>query len=326
MATSGSWNYSVTAANVITAALENLGVLAAGASTPSADSTMCLTRLNLIAKQYQGKADFSAGLKVNTRQRITVFLEKGRQSYPIGPASTDARATTQYGRTTLSAAEAAGQTVLSITSNTDTTTYPGTTVTMANADIIGIQLDDGTIQWTTISGTPGATATVSVALTGAAAAGNYVYWFTARAQRFPVLEAAVLRDENLTDTPLAIYTDVQQYEALTDKTGDGDPTGLLFEPGRLNSFVTLDTQPQDVTKQLRLTVQYPSEDYDTTTDDIAYPQEAYRFLAWELAFEVADSYGREWTASMEKKRQEARASFMELNAENTSMHFQPGRD
>lgn len=326
MATSGSWNYSATAAQIIYAAAENLQLVSGGGTINSNDETSLLRRLNFIAKQWQGRADMAQGLKVHTRQRITLFLAAGQQEYSIGPASTDSHATTQYGRTTLSAAEALGQTVLSITSNTDTTTYPGTTVTMTNGDNIGIELDNGTIQWTTISGTPGATATVVASLSSAAAAGNYVYWYTSRAQRFPVIEAALLRDEYLTDTPLQIYTDVQQYEGLTDKTAEGDPTAILVEPLRLATRVTLDSQPDDTTKQLRITAMYPAEDYDATTDDIAFPQEWFAALEWELTLRSAPLVGKAWTPEMDKNYQQATAIARELNQENTSMHFEPGRE
>lgn len=326
MATSGSYNYSVTAAQVITAAFEDLGVINAGGTVASADSATALVRLNLLAKQWQGKADMAHGLKVHTRQRVTMFLASGQQQYTIGPAATDNNATTQYGRTTISAAEAAGQTVISITSNTDTTTAPGTTVTMTNGDYIGIQLDDGTLQWTTISGTPSTTATISVALTGAAAAGNYVYWYTAKAQRFPILEFATLRNSDLIDMALDILEDVQQYEALPNKTRSGDPMAVLCEPLRLNTRITLDSQPADVTKQLRLTVMYPSEDYDATTDDVAFPQEWFAALEWELAFRLHAAYGVTWTPAMQQLYMQATSIARELNPDNVVAYFEPERD
>ena len=327
MPSSGSYDYSLTAATVIQDAMENLGAVAPGATVPSAVSTACLRRLNFIAKQFSGNADMAQGLKVHTRQRVTLMLAKGQQSYLVGPASTDARASTAMGRTTLSAAEAAGQTVLSITSNTDTTTYPGTTITMTASDIIGIQLDDGTIDWTTISGTPGATATISVALTSAAASGNYVWWFTSRAQRFPVIEAAVLRNAQRQDTPLRVYRDVTEYElGVTDKYADGDPTAILVEPLRITTRVTCDAQPTDVTKQIVMTVLYPQEDYDATTDDIAFPQEWFAPFSWELAFRSAPSLGRPWTREMAENRAAALSIARELNPEMTVAYFQPGKD
>ena len=306
-------------------AVENLGVLQPGGTIVTAHQTSLLRRLNVVAKQFQGTADMAQGVKVHTRQRITLALAKGQQSYLVGPASTDARASTAMYRTTLSAAEAASQTVLSITSNTDTTTYPGTTGTMTASDIIGIELDDGTIQWTTISGTPTTTATVADALTGAAASGNYVWWFTSRAQRFPVLEAAVLRAVGRTDMSLDVYNDVRQYElGVTDKYADGSPTSVLIEPLRIATRVTLDSQPTDVTEQIVLTALYPAEDYDATTDDIAFPQEWLRPLAWELAFESHSIFGVAWTPAMEANRKEALGIARALNPENSVAYFQPG--
>jgi hypothetical protein len=332
MTTSSSWDYSVTAAQVMAAAAENLGLIQPAGTVPSNHSTAMLQRLNFIAKQWQGKADMAQGLKVHTRQRLTLFLAKGQQRYTVGPATTDARCSAQYGRTTISAAEAAAQTVISITSNTDTTTYPGTTVTMTNADFVGIVLDDGTIHWTTISGTPAATMTIAVQLPSAAAAGNFVYWFTSRAQHFPVLEYAVLRTFDTstfgkaTDLPLDVFRDVQSYESLPDKTYSGDPLALLVEPLRLNTAVTLNCQPSDVSKVVNLDVLYPAEDYDATSNDIAFPQEWFAALEWELTKRYCAAAGAEWTQVMSDTYTQATAIARELNQENSTMHFQPGLD
>lgn len=324
MATSGTYNYSRTAGQLIQAAYEDLGVITPGATVSAGDSAMALDRLNMLVKQWQGNSDLAPGLKIHTRQRITLFLEKGRQSYLVGPASSDARSSTQYGRTTLSAAEAASQTTLSITSNTDTTTYPGTTVTMTAGDIVGIELNDGTIQWTTISGTPTTTMDVSVALTGPAAAGNYVYWFTSRAQRFPLIESAVLRDENLNDSWISVYTDVREYEiGVADKYADGQPTAILVEPLRIATRVTCDSQPTNITSQIVMTVLYPAENYDATTDDIAFPQEWFAAISWELAFRLSPSSGR-WTREMDLNRQNALSMARSVNPEMSSLYFQSG--
>ena len=326
MATSNSWDYSATAANVIDMALENLAVLIPGGTVVTAHQTMALRKLNTVSKQFQGTSDGAPGMKVHTRQRVTLLLAKGQQTYQIGPASADARASTQVGRTTIRAAEAAAQTVLDITATTDTTTYPGTTITMTASDFIGIQQNDGTIFWTTISSTgAGPTVTVGTGLDAAAAAGNYVWWFTSRAQRFPVIESAVLRNSDYNDTPLEVYTDARQYDqGVVDKYGDGTPTAILVEPLRITTSVTLNSQPTDVTETIVMTVLYPAEDYDATSNDIAFPQEGYRFLAWELAFELAPSFGVPWTPVREQNRKEAKAMYLNLNPENSVLYFQSG--
>lgn len=324
MATSGSWNYNLTAEDIIKAAYEDLGVLAPGGTVLAADSTMALTRLNMLVKQWQGNSDMAPGLKVWTRQRVVLFLEKGKQRYLIGPGATDAFAATTFGKTTIDVSEASGQTILSVAATSDTTTFPGTTVTMAASDFILVQQDDGTLHDSTIdSFSAGDTVTLDDATTDTCASGNMVYWFTSRAQRFPLVEFAVLRESDETETPLIIYRDVAQYESIMDKYADGDPTAILVEPLRITTAVTLDAQPDDVTKQIVLTVLYPAEDYDATSNDIAFPQEWYAALSWELAFRLSASVGR-WTQEMEANRQSAIAMARSVNPENTSMHFQPG--
>lgn len=323
MATSGSWDYSLTAAGIIADAYENLGVVIPGGTISSARSTKAMTTLNLLVKQYQGTSDGAPGVKVHTRQRITLMLAKGQQTYLVGPAATDARSSTLLGRTTVSTAYVSG-TSLIVAANTDTTTYPGTTISMTSADFIGVVLSDGTIGWTTLNGTPGGTTlTLTAGFSLGAAVGNYVYWFTKRAQRFPVIESAVLRQPGLTDSTLGIYTEARQYDqGVGDKYADGSPTAILVEPLRLNTRVTCNSQPTDVTQQIILTVLYPSEDYDATTDDVAYPQEALRFLSWELAFSLSPIY--RWTPQMDALRKEARAMYLNLNPENSAMFFAPG--
>lgn len=323
MATSGSWNYSVTAENIIQFALEDLGVIEPGQTVPSTFQTMALQRLNLLVKQWQSNTDFAPGLKVWTRQRVHLFLAKGQQTYTIGPAFTDARATTLYGRTTIDAAEAASQTVISVTATSDTTTTPGTTSTATASDIIGVEVDDGTIHWSTVSSiSAGDTITIGSGLSTTAAVGNYVWWFTSRAQRLPLVESAVLRDENYKDTELLIYRDAREYDiGVADKYADGTPTAILIEPLYLNTRITLNSQPTDVTDTIVLTALYPSEDYDSVSNDIAFPQEWYAPLEYELAFRMR-SFGR-WTQELETLRKESLAMARSVNPEVSNAYFQP---
>lgn len=307
--------------------MEDINVLAAGESVDSDDSTLALRTLNMLVKQWSGNADQAQGLKVHTRQRITLFLAVDQRQYLIGPGSSDARATASYGRTTLSAAEAASQTTISITSNTDTTTNPGTTATMTDGDIVGVVLSDGTIHWDVITGTPSSTEMViTTGLSGAASSGAYVYWFTSRAQRFVDIESASLRDSELIDTHVSVFRTVEEYERIPQKDGEGDPTMILVEPLRTQTRITTDFAPQDVTKQLRLTVIYPAEDYDATTNDIAYPQEWFAALEWELAKRLAPKFNKRWTKTHEINWEQATQIARQLNPQSTSIYFQPHAD
>lgn len=323
MATSNSWDFGQTGTQLIQAAYEDLGIVIPGGTISSARSTLALDRLNKIIKQYQATADGAPGIPIYTRNRISLVLAKGQQSYLIGPAATDARCSALLGRTTVATAYVSG-TSLSVSAITDTTSYPGTTISMTSADFIGVVLSDGSIGWTTLNGTPGSSpVTLTAGFSLGAASGNYVYWFTSRAQRFPVLESALIRYSGFNDTPLYVYADARQYDqGVSNKQADGQPTSILVEPLRLNTRVTFDSQPTDVTQQIVMTVLYPSEDMDAAANDIAFPQEGYRFLHWELAFALSPIY--RWTPEMEKQRTEAKAIYLNLNPENSVLHFTTG--
>jgi len=325
VATSGSWNFSATAGDVIRSAYEDLGVVPPGGAISSALSTMALQRLNFLAKQWQGNSDLAPGLKVWTRQRIALFLEYGQQEYLVGPASTDSRCATTWGHTTLDADEAGSQTTISVAATTDSTTNPRSSVTMTANDIIGIQLNDGTMHWSTVSSiVAGDTVDIGSGLASAASSGNHVYWFTSRAQRFPMLESVLLRDaSNNTDQPLDVLRTTEEYDqGIPDKYSDGNPTCVFVEPLRLNTRILLDTQPNDLSYFLLMTVLYPAEDYDATTDDIAFPQEWYAALSWELAFRMSPAFGR-WTQEMQLNRQNALVMARSVNPEVSSLYFQP---
>ena len=152
-----------------------------------------------------------------------------------------------------------------------------------------------------------------------------VWWFTSRAQRFPVIESAVLRDENYSDTQLTIYRTADEYDlGVASKYADGSPTAILVEPLRLNTRVTLNSQPTDVTQTIVMTVLYPAEDYDATTDDIAFPQEALAALSAELGKRCAPSLGVPWTQLRQSNYDTALSLYRNLNPENSVAYFQPG--
>jgi len=312
----------MTAADVIQSAYEDLGEINPGATVAAPDLAMALNRLNQLTKQWQGKADHFPGLKVWTRQRLTLFPEVGKARYLVGPASSDDRATANTVVTLTTAARSASGTALSVALVTGVT----------NGDAVGIVLSDGTLGWTTLSSGAGTTSwTLAANSLGASGANAVVYTYTSKAQRFVELEAVKLRDWSIPTQPIDIdvdvYTDVGQYEAVTQKLAPGDPLTVLIEPMRLNTVVTCNFASVNMYKALRLTVIYPAEDYDSAVgaDDIAYPQEWYAALSWELAFRLSGSSGR-WTKFMQDNRVNALNMAVGLNPDNTSLHFEPGKE
>lgn len=329
MATSGIWTLQATASDIITSALEDIKVIANGQTADANDITTALRTLNYLVKQWQGKSDKFPGLKIWTRQRLAMFFVLNQSRYLIGPAATDDRAAVQVGSsaaasfnsTLLSAAKSANATAISVVDSTG----------MTAGDQFGIVTDAGALSWSTISNVNSSVlVTIAANSIGAASSGKNVFAYTAKSQRFVEIEAALLRDYSAPtqpiDIPLEIYTDVGQFENITQKQAAGDPTAILVEPQRLNTAVTTNFATANVYKGLRLTVIYPSEDYSAVANDIAYPQEYYAALEWELARRLAPKFGVQWSQSLQTHWQIAVTEGVNLNPDDTSLCFEPGRE
>ena len=288
------------------------GVIGEG-ETPSANQTSHASRkLNSIVKQWMGKTDFAPGLKVWSRSRATVFLQKDQGSYSLGPSGD--HATASYVRTTLTASAATSAAALTVSSITG----------ISASDYIGIELDDGTLHWDVVSGAPsGSTVNITTGLASAAASGRYVYAYTTKITRPLEILMASLRDVDLNDTPMGEMS-LGGYEAIGSKTADGTPVEYLYEYGLTNGTLYTDVQPDDVTSQIRLVYLRPIEDFDASTDEPDYPQGWYRALQAQLTMDLCTAYHRPVTQELKLMRDEALAMAQSEFAETTDIYFQPG--
>lgn len=315
MATSGSVDFSVGRDEIIKASLRVARIIGKDATPDALHISTGSEALNMIVKQWQGKADFAPGLKVWSRKTAYLFLQQGESQYDLGP--TGDHWTGTYYSTTLDADEAAAQTILSVTSTTN----------MTAADNIGIVLDDGTIHWTTISSfVAGDTVTVASGLASAATSGNKVFWYTTKARRPLQVLTAVLRDTDSKDLPINSMS-LEMFEGLYDKTADGDPQLFLYEPFLTNGKISFDVEPDDVTKVVRIVFLGSLEDFDALADTPDYPQEWFRALKFQLAMDLWGEYKEGDPPSWLKlQRDESLGIAQNTNPENSDVFFEPGRD
>jgi hypothetical protein len=325
MASSGSVNFSLTRDNIIQASLEDLLIMAAGDTTSSTSftdhSTMMARKLNMLVKQWMGKADFAPGLKTWTNKRAYLFLQKGEGVYTLGPTATATGATNKwassYWTTTIgTSGEASGQTVITLTDGSVVTT----------SDRIGIVLNTGYIQWTTVSGISSNDATIAVALSSAAAAGNRVYGYVPANQgRRPLhILHALRRDTDNIDTPIDSMQ-LEGYERVVKKTNEADPNYYYYEAQLTDGVIYFDSEISDCTDVIRIVYASPTEDFDAAADDADYPQEWLRPLALGLSVEACGNFQQEERAAYFKTlRDEALAIARHTTPENSDLYFMPG--
>lgn len=314
MTTSGSVDFSVNRDEIITAALQTARVLGADQTAGAYHIEVCSLKLNLLVKQWQGKADFGANLKTFARKTAYLFLQKGQSVYSLGPSGDNW--TGAYSTTTTAATKNASATSLTLASAVG-----------ANADYIGIALDDGSIGWTTISSGGG---TVSLTLPanslGAAASGARVFTYTTLGRRPLQLLTGLVRDTSTRDSPIQVNKTRQDYEAIGDKTADGTVSWLAYEATLTNGTVYLDCEPADVTKVIRVVFLGAPEDFDAISDTPDYPQEWFRPLVGQLAIDIAPNFGVPVTAEMKLYRDESLSIAQSTDPETTDIFFEPGRE
>lgn len=317
MTTSGSSNFIVTAKDIITEALEQLGVLGEGEEASDNQIRSSLRTLNMMTKTWQAN-----GLNLFAVQELFLFLKQNQLSYRLDSSTPD-NVTTSFTETTVSTAAMA----------TDTSITLAEAGTVANGDFIGILLSSGEVlHWSTVTDASMApTVVIADALPEDVNAGATVYYYTTKASRpMKVLEAYTHRFGGV-DVPCAVIGRVD-YGELANKEAQGVTNQVYFETqvGTATLFVWPVTSTER--DYLRFYVQKTLDDFDCIQNTPDYPQEWYLPLAFGLAVLLAPKYGIPQTsfnriARIAADMYTAAEGFDEEN--ETSLYFRPdtwGRD
>jgi len=314
MASSGSVNFTVTRKEIVEDAAFAVGIKRLNQALHGGVDKQITRALNLMVKQWQGTADFAPGLKVWTRRRATLFLQKDQHQYGLGPSGD--HATESFVTTTLTAQVAALGTTLTVDSITG----------IASADNIGVVLDDGTIHWDIVNGAPsGSSVVITTGVASVASANQKVYAYTTKMRRPIDLVTANLRNSESEDTPMP-FMDILEYEAIVNKSSDGTPIRVFFEGQRTDSQLYTDSDPDDVTKQISMVYLSDIEDFDTATDNADYPVEWFRALKFNLAIEIAPGFHRVVSPELALLASTSLSIAQNLYPATTSEYFQPGID
>ena len=276
MATSGSKDYSITRAGIISAALRKLGEYDQGES-PSGDETAAANvALNVMVKEWTAR-----GADIWLRDDITLFLQPSQQVYSLGSSSSD-HATVSHNETTLSDTGAAAATTLSVTSSSG----------MTASDYVGIKLNDNTIHWTTISSVASSTSIVIASgLASAAASGKKVYAYTTKSVRPTKIEYAFRRDKNNLDNEVSIIGE-KEYKRQSNKGSSGPPVEIWYQPTlTTGSLYVWPVNGGANWDKLILSAHFHPDDFDSASDNPQFPQEWANALIWGLAAELSPEYG-----------------------------------
>jgi hypothetical protein len=278
MTTSGTTTLSRNRDQIIASALRKINAFEQGETPDSAAVNEASDALNAMVKHWQ-----ASGIEIWTTEEAILFPVAEQYRYTIGGSSTD-RIGANPSQTTLSSDAAAAASAVVLTS------VDGVSDTYT----IGIELDDGTIQWTTVNGAPaGTTVTLTAPLTGAASSGNFVVVYEeALARLIKVIDGRRYNLASQIEVPLA-EMDRLEYMDMPNKTSTGAVNSFFYDRrgGPVNSgLLYLWPSPADTTEAIKLTVARPVEIFQAAGNTPDFPEEWIRAAEWGLADELADEY------------------------------------
>jgi hypothetical protein len=306
MATSGSYDFSLNRNEIITEALSFIGAIAIGETPTDAEMSDGSRTLNMMIKAWQAEG---VGLWLN--QEVTLFLEYGETSYTLGPTGDHCSAATV--KTEIKTAASSGDSTIEADSITG----------ISDGDNIGVELDDNTLQWTTVSGAPsGNTITLAAAITADVAVDNHVYAYTTKIQRpLEIIEARrVDADDN--ETPIDLISR-DEYMSLSDKGSKGTPNQVYYHPQLTNGVLYVWQACDDVRDRIKMTIKRPVQDFDAGTNDCDFPQEWFEALTFNLARRLAVKYGKVFPKDLLVLAIESKDVVWGFDREQTSIYFQP---
>jgi hypothetical protein len=276
MATSGTTSFAANRDQLITQALRLVNAVPAG-ETPS-DILIQDTAfmLNAMVKHWQAR-----GIHLWTVREATLFPQVNQRAYQIGTGATDHVAET-YVQTELSANAVLGAGTISLLSAAG----------IASGNQIGIQLDDGTIFWTTVNGAPaGVVVTLANVLTDSARVGLDVFAYDVNIPR--PLRVPLARRHNIVsklDTPLTPLSRRNFHDLPNKDQPGGSVNSWWYDPQLVRGILNIWQMPDVVRDLIKFTWYKPIYDFNAAADTPDLPQEWILTLMFNLAVTIAPGH------------------------------------
>lgn len=273
MAVSGQFSFNLNRNQIIEAALRRIGVLGAEETSDAAMISYGQQRLNLMLKSWGGQK-----LGIWVISEATLFLELNEDQYVIGSSSGD-HLTTSYTETALAADAASGATTITVDSITG----------IADTYYIGVVLDSGALDWTTVNGTPsGSSITLTSGLDGAASEDNAVYAYSSKVTKvLDVVDARYVNSSN--ERPLDIISR-GEYMAMTPKTTTGEAVSIYYQPRISDGLLYVWPVADSTTDKIKLSVKTEFDDIASQSNNVRFPVEWLDCIIDNLAVELLPEY------------------------------------
>lgn len=277
MATSNSSDFNATRDEIIKTALRKLGVIR-GTQTPN---TQLITdgafALNAVVKHLQAR-----GIHIWTTSEATLFPQVGQIQYAISTASGSDHVTSSFVKTEIASAASSGASTITVDSDTG----------VSDGDFIGVVVDDGTVHWTTVNGTPSSDViTLTAVLDDSAAVDNEVYAYTSKIERpLKIVDARWVDADTGFETPRISMLARLDYRRLPNKSQAGEVSQMFYDAQLTTGQAYLWQVPSVFEGYVNFTWHRPIEDFDAAGDNPDLPAEWIRTLYWLTAQEMGPEF------------------------------------
>jgi hypothetical protein len=157
---------------------------------------------------------------------------------------------------------------------------------------IGVELDDGTMQWTHVVNVNSSTAIdITDALDDDVAVDNQIFGYSDQVDRPLRLTNFMYSPQpGAAGTPVDLWSR-QEYTQQPQKNAQGNVVNWYYNPtlgqGRLYVWQTANS----ISNTLRFDVRKPLSVYTNISDELDFPSEYYLPLKWGIAADLGPSYG-----------------------------------
>ena len=263
--------YAKTAGDLIRDALRAASISGISLPVQSEDFAQGESALNDILMSLQTEQ-----IHVWAQTEALIPLNPGQTKYVFG---TD-HAFTNYVYTTASASIATA-TSLDVVS----------TAGMTTGDFIGVELADGTRQWTTLTVTDSNTVALGAALTGAVDDLASVYTYTTATDQPVRIDSVRYADTYTSDEIGTTMVAREEYFNQPSKTTSGAVNTWYFQRNLDFGHLYIWPIADNCKRLLRITFIKPQYIPEDQSEDILIPPEWYVALKFKLAADLAMSYG-----------------------------------
>lgn len=280
MSTSNSYNFLLNRDELITAAHLHIQSIGEGETPNASQISEASKLLNMLMKSWAG-----LGMPLWAIRRGYILPFTGSSAI-----NTDSHVVTSYVTTTVASAASSGASTIVVASASG----------FADTYAIGVEQDDATVLWTTISGAPaGTTITLATTLTADVSAGKrvFVYQQTNRvAKPIRILDANI-KEVDGGSTWSIMQISHKDFYNLSNRTSTGTPnqfyydTASTVETNLNNGTIYIFPRFSAGTHIIEFTFQRPFQDLDSATDDLDCPPEFFLSLMVGLASLLGPKFG-----------------------------------